>query len=145
MRTVRDRDGTIYQVLKASGESYLLRDPTTGEEQYRPVSELETVTDRDPLSLAAESVPDSVRRVLSATHSDRSLGLLVEIVDRGPLSVLELLDSYTLCESDLHGLLGEFRAAGLLCETTVDGHRGYEATETAIDGVALLRSIEDRN
>jgi len=52
--------------------------------------------------------------------------------------VPDLLDSYDLCESDLHGLLGEFRAAGLVQEAEVFGQRGYDATETASDAVELL-------
>lgn len=140
MRTVRDGDDNRYQVLKVSGDAYLLRDPATGEERYRPAEELEPIDDRDALGVAAEAVPESVRRVLASTHDDRSLGLLIEIVDRGPMSVLELLDEYTLCESDLHGLCGELRAAGLIAETTVNGHRGYEATPIAIEGIETLRA-----
>jgi DNA-binding IclR family transcriptional regulator len=76
--------------------------------------------------------------VLSAAHNDRSLGLLVELDTRGPLSVHELLDAYDLCESDLHGLLGEFRAAGLIEEAEVTGRRGYDATETTSEALAHL-------
>jgi hypothetical protein len=53
--------------------------------------------------------------------------------------VRTLLDAYDLCESDLHGLLAEFRAAGLVAEARVAGERGYEATEATHDAVARLR------
>jgi len=56
--------------------------------------------------------------------------------------------------SDLHGLLTEFRAAGLAVETTVHGDRGYDATETAsthstsfasdYDGPVVLRVTDDQ-
>ncbi|MFC6826284.1 DUF7346 family protein [Halopelagius fulvigenes] len=142
MQTVRDDAGKRYLLVKRSGESSRIRDPETGEERYRSNDEL-TFEGVSPLVTAADAVPDSVRRVLTATHDDRSLGLLVELADRGPLSVAELLDAYDLCESDLHGLLGEFRAAGLLTETRVHGERGYDATETTRDAVSRLRAAAD--
>ncbi|RLM94515.1 hypothetical protein D3D02_00595 [Halobellus sp. Atlit-38R] len=142
MQTVRDDAGDRYLLIKRSAESSRVRDPETGEERYLPNDAL-TVEDDAPLSVAARAVPEAVRRVATAAHDDRSLGLLVELADCGPLSVVELLDSYDLCESDLHGLLGEFRAAGLLTETTVYGERGYDATETTRRAVATLRGAED--
>lgn len=140
MRTVRDSDGRHYLLITSSGESSRVRDPASGAEQYLPNEDLEPVEGTAPLIAAAAGVPDSVRRVLTAVHNEQALGLLVEVVDRGPLSVLELLSEYELCESDLHGLLAEFRAAGLLTEADVAGERGYEATETAREAVAHLRS-----
>ncbi|MFB6223211.1 MAG: hypothetical protein ABEH86_06010 [Haloarcula sp.] len=139
MRTVRDADGTHYLLLKESTESSVVRNPETGEQRHIPNADLEPVEGESPLTTASEAVPDAVRRVLTAAHDDQSLGLLVEIDDRGPLSVHELLSAYDLCESDLHGLLGEFRAAGLLTEATVHGQRGYDTTETASEGLARLR------
>ena len=138
MQTVRDDTGDRYLLVKRSAESSRVRDPETGEERYLPNDAL-TVENDAPLSVAARAVPDAVRRVATAAHDDRSLGLLVELADRGPLSVVGLLDAYDLCESDLHGLLGEFRAAGLLTETTVHGERGYDATDLACEGVAAVR------
>lgn len=143
MRTVRDDEGQRYLLVKRSSESSLVRDPDTGTEEYVPNADL-TVDDADPLSTAAGAVPGSVRRVLTATPNDRALGLLVELVDRGPVGVRTLLDAYDLCESDLHGLLAEFRAAGLIAETTVAGERGYEATGATHDAVTRLRAGTDR-
>ncbi|WP_224269789.1 DUF7346 family protein [Haloprofundus salinisoli] len=139
MQTVRDEDGRRYLLLKRSSESSRVRDPETGEERHLSNDTFEVVDEESPLVDAASSVPESVRRVLSATHDDRSLGLLVELVDRGPLSVLELLDSYDFCESDLLGLLTEFRAAGLVDEAESYGERGYDATELAREGVTRIR------
>src|SRR6056297_3541888 len=124
MRTVRDNDGTRYLLLKESTESSLVRNPETGEQRHVPNADLEPIEGESPLATAAEAVPSAARRVLTAAHNDRALGLLVELDERGPLSVRELLSAYDLCESDLHGLLGEFRAAGLLTEATVHGQRG---------------------
>jgi hypothetical protein len=142
MRTVRDDEDRRYLLVKRSAESSLVRDPDTGTECYLPNGTLTVDGAASPLSTAATAVPAPVRRVLAATPNDRALGLLVELVDRGPLAVRTLLDAYDLCESDLHGLLAEFRAAGLIDETRVAGERGYDATDTTRDAVASLRSGE---
>jgi len=140
MRTVRDDEGERYLLVKRSTESSLVRDPDTGTERYLPNADLTVEDEVSALATAAEAVPASVRRVLTAVPNDRALGLLVEFVDRGPVGVRTLLDTYDLCESDLHGLLAELRAAGLIDETRVAGERGYEATETTVDAIAHLRS-----
>ncbi len=139
MRTVRGPSGKRYLLVKRSNESSLVRDPETGTEEYLPNGDLEHVEGASPLETAAMGVPESTRRVLTAVHSEPALGLLLELVDCGGLSVAALLDAYDLCESDLHGLLGEFRAAGLVREAEFHGERGYEPTETAVAGVTHLR------
>lgn len=139
MQTVRDADGRTWLRVKRSGESSLVRDPGTGTERYVDNGELTVVDGESPLATAAAGVPESIRRVLGAVHDDRTLGLLVTVVDDGPLSMLELLADADMCESDLHGRIAEFRAAELLEEVEVDGRRGYAATATAEDAVALLR------
>jgi hypothetical protein len=138
MRTVRDESGNRYLLLKQSGDSSHVRDPATGEERHLPNDSLAVVEGESPLETASRVVPESVRRVVTAAHDDRGLGLLLEIDERGPVDVRVLLDAYDLCESDLHGLLGEFRAAGLVREASVAGGRGYETTETASEGLAVL-------
>jgi hypothetical protein len=138
VQPVEDADGRRYLLVKRSGESSLVRDPATGREEYRPNDRLAPV-ETSGLELAAEAVPDGVRRVLTAVRDDRSLGLLVALDARGPTGVRTLLDRTDLCESDLHGLLAEFRAAGLVAETEVAGERGYRTTETASDAIACLR------
>ncbi|MWV66063.1 hypothetical protein GRS48_14720 [Halorubrum sp. JWXQ-INN 858] len=143
MQTVRDADGTALLLVKRSGESSRVRDPATGEERYVDNATLTVVDDESPLSTAASGVPAPVRRVMGAVHDDRTLGLLVELVDHGPLSVLEAMDAYDMCESDLHGRLAEFRAAGLIDEADVAGRRGYEATAIASAAVRLLRGETD--
>jgi len=139
MRTVSDEDGTRYLLRKQSSDTSLVYDPETGTEQYLDNDRLAAVDGESPLVTAATAVDAPVRRLLTATHNDRSLGLLVELVDRGPCSTIELLESYNLCESDLHGLLAEFRAAGLVEEATSHGERGYDATELATTAVDQLR------
>lgn len=140
MRTV-EHEGRRYLLVKQSADSSLVRDPTTGEERYLPTDEL-SVTGESPLEVAAASVPEAPRRVLTAVRDERSLGILVELEERGPLSVREVLGAYDLCESDLHGVVGELRAAGLVTETEVDGERGYGTTALASEGLASLRSSE---
>jgi hypothetical protein len=142
MRSVRDDAGNRYLLVKRSAESSLVRDPETGGERYLPNAELRVDAETEPLRTAAEAVSEPVRRALTAVPSDRELGLLVELTDRGPVAVRTLLDAYDLCESDLHGTLAEFRAAGLIDETRVAGERGYEATETANQAVASLRGTD---
>ncbi|MFD1587159.1 hypothetical protein ACFR9U_09195 [Halorientalis brevis] len=140
MRSVRDESGTLYLLLKQSGESSRVRHPETGEERYIANDELEPVDGESPLATAARAVPDAARTVLTAVRDDRSLGLLLDLDARGPTPVRTLLSAYDLCESDLHGMLAEFRAAGLVEETRVAGERGYETTETAADGLDHLRT-----
>lgn len=142
MQTVEDDAGKRYLLLKRSGESSLVRDPETGAERYLPNADLDPVDDAAALVVASEGVPASVRRVLTAVRDERSLGLLLELVDRGPLPVRTLLSAYDLCESDLHGTLTEFRAAGLVAEADAAGERGYDATDLAVDAAARLRPDE---
>lgn len=140
MRTVRDETGKRYVLLKRSDGASRVRDPETGRERYVENDRLEPVEGTSPLETAADGVPEPVRRITTAVHDDRSLGLLIDLVDRGPLAVRTLLDADDFCESDLHGLLAEFRVAGLVTETTVAGERGYDATDLAREGVEALRS-----
>ncbi len=168
MRTVRvvaagDDDATPgdrYVLLKASGDSWLVRDPDTGERRYLPADRLER-TDEPPLTAVAGTVAAPVRRVLTAVHDERTLGLLVELVDRadpatdadgddgavpqrdGVTPVRTLLDATALCESDLHGALAELQAAGLVERVETDaalgGGRAYRPTRTAVAAVERLR------
>jgi len=139
MRTVSDVDDNRYLLVKQSSDASLVRDPETGTEQYIDNGRLESLDGESPLVTAASAIDAPVRRLLTATHNDRSLGLIIELVDRGPCSTIELLDGYGLCESDLHGLLAEFRAAGLVEEATSHGERGYDATDLAETAVSRFR------
>ena len=138
MQVLESHDGTRYVLLKRSSDSSLVRDPETGESRYVPNADLTVVEGASPLETAAGAVPESARRVLRATHTDRALGLLLELDARGPTPVRALLE-YEMCESDLHGTLAEFRAAGLVAEASVAGERGYELTDTAREGLVVLR------
>lgn len=141
MRTVETDDGHRYLLLKESSDASLVRDPETGDERYVESDRLTDVSGDSPLVAAAGGIPGPVRRVVTAAHDDRSLGLLVELVDRGPVPVVDLIGSYDLCESDFLGLLTEYRAAGLAREVTVHGERGYDATELAREGIEALRTV----
>lgn len=76
---------------------------------------------------------------MTALSDDRALSLLDEIDTRGPIPVRTLLSTRECCESDLHGICAELRAAGLLTETEVAGERGYRATEQAREALSRLR------
>lgn len=141
MRTVRDEDGTRYLLLSESSDSSRVREVETGEERYVPNDRLTVVEGASPLATAARTVPDDVRRLLLAVRDDRALGLLVVLTD-GPVSVRQLLADTDLCESDLHGLVGEFRAAGLIEETEVGGERGYALTDEATNSFDSLRDVD---
>ena len=138
MRTVRDESGTLYLLVKESSDACKVRNPETGEESYRDRDDLEPADGESPLATAARAVPEPARRVLTATPDERALGLLVELRERGPHSVRHLLDATDLCESDLLGILTEFRAAGLVEEASVLGERGYATTDEADEGLASL-------
>jgi len=139
METVEDEDGRRYLLVKRSSDSSRVRDPETGEEHHVPNDTIETVDGTSPLATAATVVDEPLREVLTAAHDERALGLLLELDERGPTDVRVLLDRYDLCESDLHGIVAEFRAAGLVSETTVPGGRGYETTTRASEALATLR------
>lgn len=139
MRTVRDRSGTRYLLLKRSADTSLVREPETGERRHLPNEELEPVEGAAPLETAAAAVPDAVRRLLTAVPDERALGLLVELDARGPLPVRDLVAATELCESDLHGAVAELRAAGLLAEARVAGERAYDTTEVAGEALSALR------
>jgi len=139
MQTVRDATGETYLLVKRSAESSRVRDPATGEERYVENDELSVVDGESPLATAASGVPAPVRQTLRAVRDDRSLGLLAVVVDEGPIAAIDLLDAADMCESDLHGTITEFRAAGLIDEVEVAGRRGYEATPVAVDALGLLR------
>jgi len=139
MRTVRDGDGHRYLLLKESSDSSLVRDPETGDERHVPNDDLEPADGDALLDALATAVPEPARRVLTACHDDRHLGLLVDLADRGPLAAREMLGAYDACESDLLGAVTELRAAGLVEEATVHGERGYRLTETGRNGVDSLR------
>lgn len=139
MRTVRDESGDTYLLVKQSSDACKLRDPETGAETYRDADELELVDGESPLVTAARAIPAPTRRILTAVPDERALGLLVELHERGPLPVRQLLDAADLCESDLLGILTEFRAAGLVAERRVGGERGYATTDRADEGLDALR------
>lgn len=75
---------------------------------------------------------------MARTRDDRVRSLLGEIDSRGPISVRELLDG-DRCESELHGMCAELRAAGLLEECEVAGERGYHTTDRANKVLSRLR------
>jgi hypothetical protein len=140
MDTVEDEAGNRYVLLKRSSDAWLVRDPVTGETEYRDPSTLTVDESADSLATAAAGVPPTVRTLLTAVPNERVLGLVATVVDTEAVAVRTLLDQTTLCESDLHGAVAELVAAGLLAETTVAGERGYEATELAIEAIEHLRT-----
>jgi hypothetical protein len=138
VQTVEDDEGRRLLVVKRSAESWLVRDPATGAERYADPDSL-AVVDASPLAAAARGVDDDARRLVLAARDDRALGLLCHLDADGPVSVVALLADTDLCESDLHGLLAEFRAAGLVAERRVDGRRGYGLTESGAAALDRLR------
>jgi hypothetical protein len=145
MQTVRDPTGRTYLLVKRSSGSSRVRDPVTGEERYVDNEDLRVVDGESPLTTAASGVPAPVRQLMRAVRDDRSLGLLAVVVDEGPIAAVDLLDATDMCESDLHGTLTEFRAAGLIDQAAVAGQRGYEATPVATEALGLLRTGADES
>ena len=136
MRTV-EHDGDRYLLLKRSADASLVRDPQAGETRHLPTDELSATGD-PPLSVAAGRVPEPARRMVSTVDSPTALGLLVELDERGPLAVRTVLGDTELCESDLHGLVGDLRAAGLVAETDAAGDGGYRLTDAGRAGLRTL-------
>ncbi len=142
MNTVKDDTGKRYLLLKHSDSASLVRDPETGNECYVQNDRLERVDGESPLETAARSVSEPLLTVLTTVHDEKTLGLLFELLTRGPLGVRTLLDAYEFCESDLHGRLTVLSAAGLLEETDVAGERGYRLTEDCEAALETIREIE---
>jgi hypothetical protein len=144
MRVVRDETGKRYLLVSESSDASRVRDPATGAEQYIENERLTAASGAARYETLAEGVPEPVRALVTAVHDDHAIGLLLELDDRGPLAVRTLLDRSDRCESDLHGLLTELRAAGLIEPASVAGERGYETTATAATALAHLRRSEHR-
>ena len=139
MRTVEDESGRRYLLLKRSSASSLVHDLETGEERFVETDRLVDRAGVDPLAAAAEAIPPADRASLPVARDERGVGLLV-LLAREPRSARTLLNATDLCESDLLGLASELRAAGLLAETTVDGERGYVATEAGRAAIDAAQS-----
>jgi hypothetical protein len=140
MRTVEDAAGNRYLLVKQSRESSLVRDVTTGEQRHLPTDSLSTIGGTSPLETAAAAVPDATRRLIATVRDGRTLGLLVALEAADGLSARALLDTEDYCESDLHGLMSELRAAGLVEPATVDGEDGYRLTDEMARVVRVLQS-----
>ncbi|RQG99710.1 DUF7346 family protein [Natrarchaeobius oligotrophus] len=140
MKTVQDDTGKRYLLLKRSEHASLVRDPQSGNECYVQNDRLESVDESSALETAARTVSSPLRTLLTTVHDERTLGLLVELDERGPLSVRSLLDAYDFCESDLHGRLTVLTSAGLLEETDVDGERGYRLAEPCRTALEAIRT-----
>jgi hypothetical protein len=143
MRTVEDDTGRRYLLLKRSDSASLVRDPANGNECYVRNDRLETVDEESPLETATRCVDGSLLTLLTNVHDEETLGLLIELAERGPLGVRTLLDTAGVCESDLHGRLTVLTAAGLLEETDVAGERGYRVTEECAAALEVVRSGAD--
>lgn len=139
-RTVEDPDGNRYVLEEHEEPESRVFDPASGTRQQLPTDDLTPVDEPPQLAAMARSLgPGSVFR-FDGVHDERSLGLVLELERRGPSAVRTLLDMTTLCESDLHGYLGELQAGGLIREETVHGERGYALTETAMSRLSELRN-----
>ncbi|NKE37092.1 hypothetical protein GWG54_14925 [Natronococcus sp. JC468] len=138
MKPVQDDTGKRYVLLKRSEHASLVRDPETGNECYVQNDRLEHLEDESVLETAARTVDEPVRTLLTAVHDETALGLLVDLGERGPLGVREMLDAYDCCESDLHGRLTVLTAADLIVETDVAGERGYRLAD---EGEVALEAI----
>lgn len=142
MKTVQDDTGKRYLLLKQSKQASLVRDPETGNECYVQNDRLEA-TDESAFETVARTIPSSVRTLLTSVHDERTLGLLLELQENGPLAVRTLLEADDVCESDLHGQLTVLTAAGLIEETDVAGERGYRTTDECESALEIVRAADD--
>lgn len=132
MRTVR-YGGVRYLLVDRAGEACVLAHPETGDRVAVPADAVEGLPGVPPLATAAGGV-DPDPDLLAAVPGRRALGLLAELDRRGPTPVRALLD-YGLCESDLHGLVADLTATGLVAEAEVGGERVYRLTDRALAGL----------
>ncbi len=128
MRTVAFGDER-YLLVERAGDACVLAHPGTGDRLVVPADAVAERPAVSPLATAAEAV-DAAPELRAAVPDRRALGLLAELDRRGPTPVRALLE-YDLCESDLHGVLAELSAAGLVAEARVAGERGYRLTGRA--------------
>lgn len=139
-RTVEDTDGNRYVLEEHSEPESRVFDPATGTRRQLPTEDLAPVDEPPQLAAMARSLGPGTVFQIDGVHDELGLGLILELERRGPTSVRTLLDVTELCESDLHGYLGELQAGGLIRETTVYGERGYEVTEAATSRLAGIRN-----
>ncbi|MWV38328.1 hypothetical protein [Natrialba sp. INN-245] len=144
MKTVQDDTGKRYLLLKRSEHASLVRDPQNGNECYVQNDRLESIDGTGTLEATAWTISEPVRTFLTTVHDEETLGLLLELDDRGPLRVKTLLDNYDLCESDLHGRLTVLTTADLLEEVDVSGERGYRLTERCETALESILAAEGR-
>lgn len=142
MRVVRDDEGHRYLLIEERTDEWLVRDPATGAEHTRQAAAL-TEVGTAPLTAAAAAIPAPVRQLILATATEPALGLVLELADRGPTPARTLIAAVDLCESDLLGVVGELRAAGIVTTTDVAGEPGYRLTDVGRRGVAALRTTTD--
>ncbi|NGM71489.1 hypothetical protein G6M89_21310 [Natronolimnobius sp. AArcel1] len=142
MKTVQDDTGKRYLLLKQSTQASLVRDPETGNECYVQNDRLESVNE-SAFETIAQTISPAVRTLVTNVHDETSLGLLLELDARGPLSVRALLEADTCCESDLHGRLTVLSSADLIAETEIGGERGYRLTDECQTALDTIRAAED--
>ncbi|WP_338727964.1 hypothetical protein [Haladaptatus sp. DJG-WS-42] len=139
MQTVTDDTGRRLLLIAESSDASRVRDPETGEEFYVENDRLSHVSGESTFETLARTVPEPVRKLLSATRNDWALGLLIHLEDSGPIAARELMETDDKCESTLYGTMSEFRAAGLVEETDVFGERGYKTTARTTEALQQLR------
>lgn len=139
MRLVRDASGRVNVVRSRGTEELTIVDPVTGAERTVSATTVAPVADESELHLVADAIPTPIEPPLATVGDPRALGILGVLEAAGPLPATTMLAFESLCESDLHGIVGELRAAGLVEEAIVDGRRGYRTTQAAEDALAHTR------
>lgn len=138
MKTGRGPDGRQLLVVGRTDGELRVRDPATGSEETVPAEQVDRL-DREPLAVVRDAVTDGLDEGRPIGTDDRTVGLAVEFVDRGPTPVRRLTASYDACESDLNGMVAELRVAGLIEATSLAGQPAYRATASAEQLAARLR------
>ena len=106
MVLVTDGDGNRYQLLKRSSSASLVQNLDTAEVRYIPNTQIDQVAeakDADCDSRPAELPSDDAALILST------------IGRNGQVTSRALLESTTLCESDLFLILRELEVGELIC------------------------------
>ena len=138
-QVVTDSEGRRYILEKRSSDASRVRDPATGERLHLPNDELDVVSGESALSLAAQTLSADAVSLITSVPDERTLGLLLELESRGPMSVRTVLDISSFCESDLHRRVALLVARDIIRETTINGERGYELTDRGQRGLSAIK------
>lgn len=127
-------------LIKASQESSLIFIPDTNNYQFVPNTKLKPSKQAgiEPLGMLIKNKA-AEEDIQIPTVNATALGFLFDIQKHTPIPVQEVSNRYTLCESNLLGLVSELQATNLLTRTSSNGITYYKLTDKARQFTSRLR------